>query len=252
MTYCTNCGSPRVAGNRFCTGCGAQVPGATSPRPISPHPTHAVALGTTALSTGESVTSVFAPGADTGVESTGGTYRGGTDPLADQPPVLEGFGAANTRRSGEPITTDHSIGKDAEHPRFGGGDAPPSLAPAPGLRTTMPSKRYVLLLVGVLVAVAAATAFVLLRPSARLTLTTSQVEIGNSYFATASGFSPGENVQFSWTGPTNGVMGVSPVTPGGDCVWGPIIEEDPPGNYEIIATGLTSGHIATAALQVKR
>jgi hypothetical protein len=54
--------------------------------------------------------------------------------------------------------------------------------------------------------------FVLLKPwnagAERLVLSTSRVAIGDTYFANASGFSPGENVQFSWTGPTNGMMGV--------------------------------------------
>lgn len=35
MTYCTNCGTPREPGNRFCTGCGEQVSAAPSTHPHS-------------------------------------------------------------------------------------------------------------------------------------------------------------------------------------------------------------------------
>jgi hypothetical protein len=86
---------------------------------------------------------------------------------------------------------------------------------------------------------------------ARLVLSTSQVQIGDTYFAAASGFSPWEDVRFSWTGgPTNGEMGVFPADSSGSSPHGPILERDPPGNYTITATGLTSGRTASAGLQV--
>src|SRR6185437_12744419 len=75
----------------------------------------------------------------------------------------------------------------------------------------------------VLVAATGAAAFVLLKPgpqAARLALTTCQVEIGETYAATASGFAPGERVRFSWTGPTNGVMGAFPADQNGTRVHG--------------------------------
>lgn len=85
----------------------------------------------------------------------------------------------------------------------------------------------------------------------RVDLTTSQVHIGRSYFAAASGFSPGEEVRFSWAGPTRGVMGTFAADPAGRAnVRGPIMEKDPPGSYQIIATGLASGHTVAAPLQV--
>jgi hypothetical protein len=105
----------------------------------------------------------------------------------------------------------------------------------------------------VLVAATGAAAFVLLKPGpqpARLALTTCQVRIGETYVATASGFSPGEDVRFSWTGPTNGVMGAFPADQSGTRVHGGILERDPPGTYAIFATGLTSGRTSTAGLVV--
>ena len=85
----------------------------------------------------------------------------------------------------------------------------------------------------------------------RLLLTTSQVHVGGSYFATVEGFAPGESVRFSWTGPTSGVMGAYDADSAGHSgVRGRIVEQDPPGNYEIIATGLTSGRRVADPLQV--
>jgi hypothetical protein len=114
--------------------------------------------------------------------------------------------------------------------------------------------RWLLLTIATAVVVEIVIAvFLLLKPTnapaGQLVLSTSQVKIGDSYFATASGFSPGENVQFSWTGPTNGVMGVFPTDSGGSSsnqVW----ERDPPGNYTITVTGLTSRRTTSADLQV--
>ncbi|MGH3547189.1 MAG: hypothetical protein ACRDQU_03505 [Pseudonocardiaceae bacterium] len=102
-----------------------------------------------------------------------------------------------------------------------------------------------------LVIAAATTAFVLRsQPSTRLVLSTSRVKIGETYSATASGFSAREGVRFSWTGPTNGVMDVFPADSGGRATHGGILERDPPGHYSIIATGLISKRAASAALQV--
>jgi hypothetical protein len=104
-----------------------------------------------------------------------------------------------------------------------------------------------------LVAATAAAAFVLLKPGPavpQLTLSTCQVRIGETYVATASGFSPGEHVRFSWTGPTNGVMGAFSADQTGTRVHGGILEKDPPGTYAIFATGMTSGRTSTAGLVV--
>jgi hypothetical protein len=86
--------------------------------------------------------------------------------------------------------------------------------------------------------------------SARLMLSKPEVPIGEAYYATAWGFLPGEEVRFSWTGPTNGVMGTSPTDSDGTKSHGPVLEKDPPGNYVIIVTGLTSGRTASAELKV--
>jgi hypothetical protein len=99
----------------------------------------------------------------------------------------------------------------------------------------------------------AAAAFVLLKPAPpvpQLTLSTCQVRMGETYVATASGFSPGEDVRFSWTGPTNGVMGAFPADQTGTRVHGGILEKDPPGTYAIFATGMTSKRTTTAGLVV--
>ncbi len=98
----------------------------------------------------------------------------------------------------------------------------------------------------------AATAFVLLKPTdaARLVLSTSQITIGDTYFATALGFSPREDVRFSWTGRSSGEMGVFPADSGGRRSTGPIFERDPPGHYTVTVTGLTSRRTASAELQV--
>lgn len=87
--------------------------------------------------------------------------------------------------------------------------------------------------------------------AAQLMLSTTQVKVGDTYSVTASGFSPGEGVQFSWTGPTNGVMGVFPADLGGSTTPGGIVEKDPPGRYSITAIGQTSKRIASAELVVQ-
>lgn len=91
-------------------------------------------------------------------------------------------------------------------------------------------------------------------PQARtvqLVLSTSHVKIGDNYSATAVGFSPGEQVQVLWTGPTRGTMAAAPpVDANGSTTRGGIVETDPPGNYTLIAVGQTSGRTAFAELQV--
>jgi hypothetical protein len=86
--------------------------------------------------------------------------------------------------------------------------------------------------------------------TASLLLSTRQVKIGDTYSITASGYSPGENVQLFWTGPTSGVMGTLPTTSEGSTTLNGIVEKDPPGDYTITVKGLTSGRIATAVLRV--
>jgi uncharacterized protein DUF4328 len=105
-----------------------------------------------------------------------------------------------------------------------------------------------------------AVAFVFLKPSngdagpgsgaAQLMLSSSQVAIGDTYVATAWGFAPGEDVQFSWTGPTSGEMGIYPADSGGSTSTGPVFERNPPGHYTITVTGLTSERTASAELQI--
>jgi len=121
-------------------------------------------------------------------------------------------------------------------------------------------RRHWLLLATALIIVMAATAYVVyvLKPShvdagtstARLTLSKSQVKINDTYYANARGFSPGENVRFSWTGRTSGVMGDFPADSGGSTSSGSVFERDPPGNYTITVTGLLSGRTASAGLQI--
>jgi hypothetical protein len=84
----------------------------------------------------------------------------------------------------------------------------------------------------------------------RVVLTTPKVKGGETYSVTASGFAPGETVQLTWTGPTRGTMGQGPADGSGVHSMGPILERDPPGNYQIIATGLQSGRRAQTPLQV--
>ena len=85
---------------------------------------------------------------------------------------------------------------------------------------------------------------------ARVVLTAEEVKGGDTYSVTATGFNPGEIVELTWTGPTQGTMGSGPADPGGIHIMGPIVERDPPGTYEIIATGLQSGRTAKTPLEV--
>jgi serine/threonine protein kinase len=134
---------------------------------------------------------------------------------------------------------------------------PPATPDGQALTTDRRQRRHRLLLAIALIIAIATTLVLLRRPStvdpgtgARLALTASQVKIGATYLVTASGFSPGEDLRFFWTGPTNGVMGVFPADSGGRRLHGPIFERDPPGNYTITVTGLASGRTASASLQV--
>ena len=47
----------------------------------------------------------------------------------------------------------------------------------------------------------------------------------------------GETVRLTWTGPTNGTMGSGPADANGNHSMGPVVERDPPGNYQIIGLG---------------
>ncbi|MGQ0481244.1 MAG: Hsp70 family protein [Pseudonocardia sp.] len=141
----------------------------------------------------------------------------------------------------------------------------PPQSPRPGGAV----KQRILLatIVVALLVAAGATAWVLLSPAGtptaapgtsappaastpRLVLTTDQVRFGDSYYLTATGFTPGEDVRLSWTGPTSGIMDAVPADANGVRNHGPVIERDPPGQYVIIATGMSSGRTAEARLQV--
>jgi hypothetical protein len=87
--------------------------------------------------------------------------------------------------------------------------------------------------------------------AAQLSLSTPQVKDGATYSVTASGFLPREEVQFSWTGPTNGVMGTFSADSSGSTTHGGIRENDPPGTYVITAIGQTSGRTASTGLTVQ-
>lgn len=74
---------------------------------------------------------------------------------------------------------------------------------------------------------------------------------GESYVAAATGFAPGEPVTWRWTGPTEGTMGTWPADGAGRAAPpSPIVERDPPGIYQIIAVGQSSGHVGMAPLRV--
>jgi hypothetical protein len=83
-----------------------------------------------------------------------------------------------------------------------------------------------------------------------LALSTSRVAIGEQYYATATGFTPGERITFAWTGPTTGVMGTFPTDGTGAYRQGPILERDPPGHYRITATGESPGSTVAVDLDV--
>ncbi|MGH3853024.1 MAG: hypothetical protein ACRDR6_05910 [Pseudonocardiaceae bacterium] len=82
---------------------------------------------------------------------------------------------------------------------------PVDTRPKHGRADATDHKGYRLLLTSALAI--AVMALALFRPfivgTARLVLSTAQVKIGDTYSATASGFSPGETVRFFWTGPSD-------------------------------------------------
>ncbi|MBV9058864.1 MAG: Hsp70 family protein [Pseudonocardiales bacterium] len=204
---------------------------------VDAHPTHAVALGAATLA-------AQAPMPATGTifstrvqrRAVGTRAPAGTLPEIVMPP---------------PPPTPQAAPKPKPPPGRPTSSPPTGSASPAAHRPRRPW--LVLGTIAALVAATAAAAFVLLKPASpvpQLTLSTCQVRIGETYVATASGFSPGENVRFSWTGPTNGVMGAFPADQTGTRVHGGILEKDPPGTYAIFATGMTSGHTSTAGLVV--
>ncbi|MDQ2707150.1 MAG: hypothetical protein M3Z25_05740 [Actinomycetota bacterium] len=174
------------------------------------------------------------------VESPQGAVRG-------RPPVTPG--------SGRPA-------RCSDQPRAVSSGTASRPAPRRSLMTAIGSwfrRQGLLVIVVIVLAVAIGTGALLARQSstvpaaadtARLTLTTSRVRIGESYSVNASGFAPGEKIKFTWTGPTNGTMGSFLTDQTGTIVNGPILGRDPPGNYVITATGSQSGRSVTAPLQV--
>lgn len=85
-------------------------------------------------------------------------------------------------------------------------------------------------------------------PQSSLELSTSVVKDGDTYSATAKGFTPGEVVKFSWDG---GPMADAPrADSAGSTTLLPISETAPPGTYTVTASGQTSGHTASATVQV--
>jgi actin-like ATPase involved in cell morphogenesis len=151
-------------------------------------------------------------------------------------------GAAHAASTARPATVTPAVA-----PAASGAATRHALSPRPG------RNRWTVLVAGVVVAallVGGLLAVFLPRSTPTLELTTDAVAIGDSYLATATGFVPGEPVELSWTGPTNGVMGTAPADASGVRRHGPILERDPPGSYQIIATGHTSGRTVSVPLQV--
>jgi hypothetical protein len=88
-------------------------------------------------------------------------------------------------------------------------------------------------------------------PPARLAVSPTTVAVGATYTATATQFWPGEAIQFSWTGPSSGVIGSA--TAGSDGQASTLVREGAaPGSYTIYATGWNSGRTASAPLRVVR
>jgi hypothetical protein len=233
------------------------------PTSVDTHPKHAIALGAAAhhahLVAEERLAQVPDPADADVTDDPAFVYR--AEPRSSAvtaPPARSPAEPPSRAWGGATEVVERVAPAPNQPPRFGAGDAPPSLTSASGQRTPTPKGRYALLLV-LLVAVAAGAAFVLFRPavagvtrpnSARVTVTTARVGPGESYFAVASGYSAGEQVRFTWIGPTSGDMGSFPADSAGTVVHGPIIERDPPGDYQIIVTGRTSGNVAATPLKV--
>jgi hypothetical protein len=232
------------------------------PTAVDTHPKHAVALGAAAQHADLVTERVFVPVPETDERAAtdGASWHRGAPDQAPPPqpplrPLVESEPAGWGAGTG---LVEEAPSREVQPARFKAGDAPPPLASARRPSKPTPTLRYGLLLLALLIAAVAGAAYVLQKPSAagtqsnpaRLSLTAPQVAIGSSYFAVASGYSPGENIRFTWIGPTTGDMGSFPADSKGSVVHGPIIERDPPGNYQIIVTGLTSGNVASAPLQV--
>ncbi|MGH3854291.1 MAG: hypothetical protein ACRDR6_12520 [Pseudonocardiaceae bacterium] len=88
-------------------------------------------------------------------------------------------------------------------------------------------------------------------------LPVSQIRDGDTYSATAQGFSPGEIVKFTWNCPTPNAspagcpMADAPrADSGGSTTLDAIQENAPPGYYTLTATGQASGRIAWTGLQI--
>jgi hypothetical protein len=86
-------------------------------------------------------------------------------------------------------------------------------------------------------------------PHPRLVLSSSRVAIGGTYTATATGFAPGEQVRFSWTGVSSGTIGTFTADSQGRASID-VREGASPGQYMIKASGLSSGRAASAPLEV--
>ncbi len=82
-----------------------------------------------------------------------------------------------------------------------------------------------------------------------LMLSPSTVAVGNTYLATASGYWPSEQVRFSWTGPSSGMITTVAAGISGQATI-QVREGATPGNYMIIARGLKSGQTASTRLWV--
>jgi actin-like ATPase involved in cell morphogenesis len=125
--------------------------------------------------------------------------------------------------------------------------------PAPDTAGRGKQRGLVTIIVLALLVAGGVAAWVLLRPStpsAQLVLSSSAVKIGDSYTIRATGFTVGELVEITWTGPTQGSMGAAPADASGARTQGPILERDPVGQYLIVATGRRSGRSVQAPLTV--
>ncbi|MBV9140475.1 MAG: hypothetical protein JO115_06105 [Pseudonocardiales bacterium] len=176
--------------------------------------------------------------------------RTAAEPATDQPTLRDWIVETHSAAGGSPMGPDAG---NKPVTSFGSGHQQSEFGPY----------RLEWLIATALVTAIAATAYVVyvLKPSnvdaghagtgvAPLVLSKRQVKIGDTYYANVSGFSPGEKVRFSWTGPTNGGMGDSFFTDSSGSGSHRVFERDPPGNYTITVTGLTSGRTASAELQV--
>lgn len=203
-------------------------------------------------------------------EATAGSPTAGAAPRA-VPVAAQVASPAHAAAPGSTLTASPPSGPPPTGPQSGGPastgpapPAPPDPPPAPPDPDRRPARRGALIaaVAAALVVVAAALPSAGVWPSrpsaisgearvgASLVLTKSAVEIGDTYDVIATGFDAGEPIQLSWTGPTAGTMNSDPADGAGGRRHGPVIERDPPGRYQITATGLRSGRTATAPLEV--